>query len=280
MYKNPEEKFSDDPNENLHIENEILKLKMQAESNAFIVTDEDLPPDIEHLFLQSVQQWEDAYQQVKSIKVYDLIKRPEYRPGFTLNDDEISRELERITEIMMDNYTCLHVEGKYAPRTIYTFITEELFDHETDDMQLHGMIHNFSYEEFHPNHELDIQRRAMDFFEDWFERKFNEYSWELDEVFIHPDGFSFSKQEVLIKIEKIFECYTLFSNVQFAFGETSFQFDDAQGTGLGHAEGQVKYNAIMENGEVVHIEGPFKLYMSNEYNWWNIFYFVFPGFIW
>ena len=272
--------FSEDADENLHIENEILKLKMQAESNAFIVTDKDIPPDIEQIFLKNVQAFEEAYQNVQQIKVYDYIKRPEYKPSFMLNDEEIEAELVRLTELMNLNNLCLHVEGRYEPSTIYQFITEELFQNEIDDMQLPGLIQNFSYEEFHPNHQLDIQRRTMDFFENWFERKFNNYSWELNDVMSLPDGSTLTKEEVLIKIQKVFDCYTLFSNVQFAFGNTSFQFDESNGTGLGHSEGMVKYSARMENGEIVLIEGPFKLYMSYESSWWNIFYFVFPGFVW
>jgi hypothetical protein len=280
MYKDPEETFSEDPNENLHIENEIMKLKMQAESNAFFVTDKDLPPDIEHMFLKNVQQWEQAYKNVKPIKVYDLIERPEYKTANMLNNEEVVVELDRMTEIMNEHNICLHTEGKYDPRIIYRFITEELFEHETDNMQLPGMTQNFTYEEFHPNHELDIQRRTMDFFEDWFERKFDEYSWELNEVFILPDGRILPKQELLDRIQLVFAAYTSFKNVQFAIAETSFQFDEEKGTGLGHSEGVVKYTALTENGDMVHVEGPFKLYMSHEYSWWNIFYFVFPGFEW
>ena len=280
MQKNPEEKFSEDPNENLHIENEILKLKMQAESNAIFVADQSLPPDLEHMFLKNVQEWEAAYQDIKQVKVYDYIRRPEYKKHFTLSDEEVPVELERIMDIMNTHNLCLHVEGKYDQRVIYKFITEELFEYETDDMHLPGVVQNFSYEEFHPNHELDIQSRTMDFFEDWFERKFSEYSWELNDEFILPDGRRLLRPEVLEKIQKIFESYTLFSNVQFAFGEIKFEFDETSGKGIGHSEGMVKYSAKLENGEIVLIEGPFKLYMSHEYSWWNIFYFVFPGFVW
>jgi len=280
MYKKPDEKFSDDPKENLHIENEILKLKMQAETNAFIVTDKNLPPDIEHLFLQNVQQWEDAYMNCSRIKVYDLIKRPEYAMEATLDDEGIARALERITAIMKLCDVCLHVDGQYDPRVIYRFITEELFEYETDDLQMPGMTQNFTYEEFHPNHQLDIHRRTMDFFEDWFERKFDEHSWELNDFIILPDASSLSKQEVVNRIHQVFASYTSFNNIQFAIGEISFQFDEDQGTGLGHAEGGVKYNAIMENGEMVYIDGSFKLYMSYESSWWNIFYFIFPSFVW
>ncbi|MGZ5134790.1 MAG: hypothetical protein ACXWCG_06560, partial [Flavitalea sp.] len=243
MQKNPEEKFSEDPNENLHIENEILKLKMQAESNAIFVADQSLPPEIEHMFLKNVQEWEAAYQDIKQVKVYDYIKRPEYKQHFMLSDEEVPFELDRIMDIMNTHNLCLHVEGKYDQRVIYKFITEELFEHETDDMRLPGVVQNFSYEEFHPNHELDIQSRTMDFFEDWFERKFCEYSWELNDEFILPDGRRLLRPEVLEKIQKIFESYTLFSNVQFAFGEIKFEFDETSGRGIGHSEGMVKYSA-------------------------------------
>ena len=280
MNKNPEEKFSEDRDENLRIENEILRLKMQAESNAVIMTHDDMPPELENMFLRNVQQFEEAYLNAKQVKIYDYIKRPEYQPEVRLHDDEVPSELDRLTEIMKSNNVCLHVEGNYDPRVIYRFITEELFEHETEDMQIPGMTQNYTYEEFHPNHELDIQHKAMDFLENWFERKFNNYSWELNDTFTLPDGRTFSKEEVLSKIQKVFDSYSQFSNVQFALGETHFQIDEEKGTGAGHSEGNAKYSAVMENGEIILLEGPFKLFMYYESNWWNIFYFDFPGFVW
>ena len=278
--KNPEEKFSDDPQENLRIENEILKLKMKAESNAFFGGNETLPPDIENAFLQHVQQFEDAWKNVKTIKVYDLINRPAFKHESVLSDDEMPAALESVLNILEENGIVLHVEGEYSGRTIYKFITEELFEHETDDVMVPGMTKNFTYEEFHPNHKLDIHARTMDFLKSWFEQRFNKYSWELNDNFILADGSSLPKNEVLKKIQNIFDSYTSFENCKFHIDEISFQWNDEQATGLGHAEGAVKYDAIMENGETVPIEGPFKLYMSCEHGWWNIFYFVFPGFTW
>ena len=280
MYKHPEENFSEDARENLHIENEILKLKMQAESNAIIVTEKDLPPEIENMFLRNVQEWEDAYRNVKQVKIFDLIERPDYRPASEIKEEELQYELDRLVGILNKHQICLHVDGRYDSMTIYRFITEEFFDYETDDMQMPGLTQNFTYEEFHPNHELDIQRRTLDFLEDWFQRKFDTYSWELDEVFVLPDGRKFSKEEVLGKIGRVFESYSGFNTVKFALGETSFQFNEADGKGLGHCHGVVKYKAVMENGEVIPLQGPFTMYMSYASNWWNIFYFVFPGFTW
>jgi hypothetical protein len=49
---------------------------------------------------------------------------------------------------------------------------------------------------------------------------------------------------------------------------------------LGHSEGLLKYEAVLESGETIIFEGSFKLYMSLEFNCWSIFHFVMPGFNW
>ncbi|HEY8687916.1 MAG TPA: hypothetical protein VIM07_01675 [Chitinophagaceae bacterium] len=274
-----EEKFSDDPKENLRIENEILKLKMQAESGAYFSenSNTELPPEIENEFLRNVQQFENAWKDVKYVKVYNAIGEPDFTKADELSPPEIENELKRLFTLLNKHNINLDVLGKYEPLTIYRFITEELFEHETDDMQMPGMTKNFIYEEFHPNHTMDIEEKTKYFLGHWFEKSFNEYSWELNDPFILFDGTVLSKQEVINKMNNFFDCYTLFSECKYAIADVSFQLSDEE-KGIGHAEGAVSYKAEMENGEVVKFEGPFKLYMSNEYGSWSIFYFIFPGF--
>jgi hypothetical protein len=48
-------------------------------------------------------------------------------------------------------------------KELYRFITEELFLHEIDNIQIEGMMTCFIYEEFHPNAEYDIHQ-AYDYF--------------------------------------------------------------------------------------------------------------------
>lgn len=272
--------FSDDPSKNINIENEILKLKLQAETGAFFGSSENLPPEVENNFLKQVQQFEDAWRDVKTVKLYNFIGNPSYKSDTELNDEEIKTELERLMELMENHNISLAVLGQYEQRLIYRFITEELFQHEINDMQLPGWATNFTYEEFHPNHKMDIERHAKDFLKHWFEMEFNEYSSELAYDFLLADGSTLSREEVLQKMDKIFDSYTSFSNHNYAILDIAFKWDDKNQTGLGHAEGGVKYVAELENGETVNIEGPFKIYLSNEHGWWNIFYFVFPGFTW
>ena len=51
-------------------------------------------------------------------------------------------------------------------------------------------------------------------------------------------------------------------------------------SGFGFTEGMIKYDAVMENAEIIHYEGPYKLYMQRIDKYWDIFYFIMPGFAW
>lgn len=69
----------------------------------------------------------------------------------------------------------------------------------------------FIYEEFHPNHKLDIEDSAKKFLKHWFEKSFDEYSWELNDPFILSDGATISKELVAAVISinilhHVFQC--------------------------------------------------------------------------
>jgi hypothetical protein len=82
------------------------------------------------------------------------------------------------------------------------------------------------------------------------------------------------------KVNACLACYTTLDNEEWVIGEAGFQWDEKENVGLGHAEGAVLYDAVLENNEKARINGPFKFYLSNEDGYWNIFYFQFPGFTW
>ncbi|HJT74889.1 MAG TPA: hypothetical protein VJ720_12735, partial [Chitinophaga sp.] len=166
------------------------------------------------------------------------------------------------------------------PRIKYAFITGELFRQEINDIRLPGMFLHFLYEEFYPDHESDIRKRAMEFISDWFERTMGKFSWQLADTFIMVDGNTLPKAEVLRKFREIFESYTAFRDCRYLIHDVRFELHEDGCNGLGHVDGGVKYTAVLENGEISFIEGPFKLFLSMEHNCWRIFYFVFPGFEW
>ncbi|HLG40789.1 MAG TPA: hypothetical protein VI461_14015 [Chitinophagaceae bacterium] len=276
-----EENFSDDPGQNLRIENELLKLKMQAERGALFGGNmEGLPPEVEAEFLKNVQQFEDSFDKAREITVYECIGSPSYKNADELRPEEVKMEVEKMMELLHSKDIILEVLGRYELSVIYKFITEELFHEKIRKVSIPGYIHSFVYEEFHPNHHVDIARTAQDFLDHWFEKGFTEDSTELAARLITAEGKIYSREEVLGKLHNCLNSYQSFINIKFRGSDTSVEWDEKEGKGMGHAEGMFSYDAEVESGESIHIEGPFKLYMINEDGFWRIFYFVFPGFAW
>ncbi|WP_184546806.1 hypothetical protein [Mucilaginibacter sp. FT3.2] len=268
--------LSDDPEENLRMENELLRLKLQAELGADPQLINPVDPEIENIFLKNIFDFEHNYANAKRVKVYELLGKPEFKPAGELSDQQIDEALHRVINLLFDKSMVVDFSDDMDSRTKYTFITEELFEHETDDLTIPGMTTHFDYEEFHPNHKVNIENKALEFLSGWFKQSFSERSWELSDAFISPDRKAYSRNEIVAQLKNIFGAYIAFKNEEYFIYDIGFQLQS--GSGLGHAEGSVKYDAVLENNETIHFEGPFKLYLSMEDNWWSIFHIVFPGF--
>lgn len=280
MEEHPE-KFSSDAEENLRMENAFLKMKIQAQYGAdfHMPPSGDLPPEIENQFLKNILAYEDAYQNRKVITVYELLGKPAYKKANDLSDEEISDELKKVNEIMAEKNIHLATQVKYDDRLIYTFITEELFLEETDETVPEGMNRGFIYEEFYPNHAYDIVQRVVEFLADWRERSLTEQSPEISSQFMLDDGRILTRPDGIKLIQNFFSSFTEFKNWQDGFGDPQFEFMP-DGLGLGNVDGAVRYDAVMENGEEIHFEGPIKIYLSCLHGWWQIFFFHMPGFNW
>lgn len=272
----PNQYLPEDPEENLRMENEFLRLKLQAELGAQSHTSGDLNPALENEFLKHIMAFEQNYANAARTKIFDKLGQPQFMPESQLNDEQIETELVKVNELLALKNIAVDFIGDYNARTQYAFITGELFDKETDDFNVPGMITHYTYEEFHPNHQIDIENRAIEFLEGWFNQKLDEHFWCFDNLFVLPNGRTIPKGEIGKKLKQIFESYTAFEDRDYTITDINFEIGDD--TGLGHAEGVAKYIAVLENGEKVTIAGPFKLYMTWEYDWWSIFHIAFPGF--
>ncbi len=276
-----DELFSADPEENLRIENELLKLKLQAERGAlFSENGESIPAEAEAAFLKNIQLFEEACEHTKETTVYELIGKPDWRKAAEVDPDALQAEVDSILGLMEAKNIFLHVEGQYSPAVIYEFLTGELFQQEVMPVCIPGFMQCFIYEEFHPNHTLSIEKKAKDFLDHWFRMEFNEYSIELASQFITADNLQFTRDEVLSRLSDCLACYQSFSNQVITNTATSFEWCKNPKMGLGIAEGMISYDAILENGETVPVSGPYKLYMSSDSDFWQIYYFEFPGFSW
>ena len=274
--ESPDLPLSDDSEENLRMENELMKLKLQAELGAKSFSASEIDPEIENAFLKNVMAFEQNWASAKPAKVYDLLGKPDFKRSDELDDEELEMALDQLCDLMSEKHMEVYFDDEVDSRTRYHFITEELFDHESTFIPMEGMTTCFDYEEFHPNHKKDIERRAEEFITQWFKRTLDEKCWELAQDFILPDRKILSRAEVVAQCKKIFDAYTGFEDGEFKVIDVGFQLEEY--TGLGHAGGVVKYEAGLENGETVRIGGPFKLYMAFEGGWWSIFHIIFPGF--
>ena len=282
MKKTIPEGNEEGPSFELPVENELLMLKLKAEFGAECTTGNDeIPPAVVNEFLKSVYEFEQKFREPRrTVKIYDKVGRPSFHLAGELADKQITRELKKLLRHMQHHRIELDVLGEYPDRVVYSFITTEFFAHEMEDLDMPGYVHHFCYEDFHPNHEMDIRSRATAFITGWFNRKIDEYNWELADPLIHPDTREFPKEQVLKKINNVFGAYTSFRRCEYRFEEVSFDWNEERGIGRGYAGGVARYEAVIEGGECVWHEGPFQFYLSNYGNWWSIFYFIFPGFRW
>jgi hypothetical protein len=279
----PGDKFSDDLQENLRIENEFLKIKLRAQyGDAFQMgMSADMPLEIENQFLKSMMAFEEEYANAEYVTVFERVGSPECKTVEELGEIELAKCVKWLLKLLNNNDIKLEIlDGPYDDKIIYRFITEELFTIKVESKPVAGMTCNFIYEEFHPNHNADIIKRSHSFLLNWFGRKFTEYCTELSWHCITAEGEQLTREDVVDKMNIFFDAFQHFQNDGYNINNVSFELKEENEKGMGFAEGMLKYDAVMDNGEIIHYEGPYKLYLQLEDNWWSIFYFVMPGFKW
>ncbi len=268
--------LSSDPEENLRMENQLLELKLKAEFGAQTFLGDDLPAEIENKFLKNVLEFENSFSNTKEARICDILGNLRMKPEAELDDLEVELFLNEVTELMLSKNIAVDFGGSYDSRTKYKFITEELFEESIFHSGIPGVITHFIYEEFHPDHKIDLENKAQKFISAWFEKDADKLLWELTDRIILPEGSTLSKDKVKEKLQNVFSSYARFSEIRYVIADISFEvLDDA---GMACVEGVVSYNALMDKQEAIAIQGSFKLYFCLEYGWWDICYFVWPGF--
>jgi hypothetical protein len=268
--------LSFDPEENLRMENQLLELKLQAEFGARTFLGDNLPAEVENEFLKNVLEFETSFSQSEEARIRDILGNPCMKPETELDDMQVEFFLNEVTEMMLTKNIAVDFGGEYDNRTKYKFITEELFEESIFQSGIPGMIMHFIYEEFHPDHKIDLENKTKKFIKAWLEKDADKLLWELNEQIILPEGSTLSKEVIKEKLQSTFNRYAFFSDCKSVIADINFEvIDDA---GMAYAEGVVSYNALMTTQEAIAIQGPFKLYFCLEYGWWDICYFVFPGF--
>ena len=278
-----EEKFSDDPEENLRLENEFLKMKMMAESGGIFGGNEgsDLPPEIENQWLKNVMEFEKAYANAKPKKIVELLGNPCFNNEKDMDDGKFKAEFTRLQKLLKDHNVNVDFIGPQTDRVKYHFITGELFEHETDFIPVKGMTTNFIYEEFHPDHKSEITELTEEFLNDFLERKLSIDTRYINDDIIIPDGNVISKEQLINRFYSMYEVAVEFENTSFQIENIEFEIredtEDAP-SGMGFSEGEIQYDMIFKNGERKKIHGPFKIYFGRKWDLWTIYFFYLAGY--
>lgn len=275
-----EEKFSNDPEEQLRIENELLRLKLQAETGANLQELENVPPEVENAFLNNILAFERQLDNIEEVSIFSIIGEPkDFKPDAELNDTEIEQELDRLNALLEANQIEVDYGTDYSSRLKYKFITEELFEHETQKFDMPEMVHHFIYEEFHPNHILTIEGIAEDFLEMWLTQSIEKDSFIFSNEMVSQAGVPVTKEQFFTKIQHVFDAYLYFENGDFSIDEVTFEMmPNAEiPTGFGCAEGIITYDGMLENKEKQHVKSPFKLYMQFNNGYWDLMNVIMPG---
>lgn len=286
-HENPEqneddEKFSDDPEEQLRIENDLLRLKLQAETGADLHQLEDVPPEVENAFLNNILAFERQLDTVEEISIYKILEEPkDFRKEADLDDEEIESELIRLMDLMAAHRIEVDYGTDYPARLKYKFITEELFQHETQRFDIPDMVNHYIYEEFHPNHKLTIEGVAEDFLEMWLAKAIDEESFIFSDELVSKESGVVSKKQFFSMIQNVFDAYLSFDNGKYNITDVSFEEmkDEGRIKGLGFAEGMIYYEAVLESKEVLTVQEPFKIYMMQSGIDWEIMSVVMPGLV-
>jgi hypothetical protein len=286
MNEEHEEQFSEDPIEHLKIENEILKMKLKAQfgdSFQMFNNGDDLPPDIENQFLKNMLQFEENYQNVEFVTVKEKIGVPTFRSREDIPVESLQAEIDKVMELLLEND--IQIDFLYKPynkEEVYDFITKDFLEKEIEKNVPEGTICNFIYEEFKPNHYEDIKSLTHNFILSWVTKNMDGVQDNLAKDLMDDKGNAYKEKDVVKKIENFFVAFDQFENDGFNIFDVGFQINNEQDedSGFGHGEGNMKYDAVMENGEVIHYEGPYKIYFTYQFGYWYIFYFIIPGFKW
>jgi hypothetical protein len=265
-----------DAEENLRIENQLLELNLKAEFGAETFLGGDFTADVENTFLKNALEIENSFMHSEEKKVCDILGNPTIKPEPELDDHEVELYLQQVNDLLHKHNIIVDFGGSYDGRTRYKFITEELFEECIFQPGIPGMMMHFIYEEFHPDHLIDLERKAQKFISAWFKKDTEKLVWELADKIILPAGSTLKKERVKETLDATFRHYTLFFECKHVIADINLEVNDD--AGMAFAEGVVSYSALKTNQEAIAIQGPFKLYFCLEYGWWDICYFVFPGF--
>lgn len=206
---------------------------------------------------------------------------PTFEKEEKLDDKVFKQAYKKLTALLKKHFIQVDFSSERADRFKYNFITTDLFEHDTPFLAVKGMITHFLYEEFYPDHEMDIRETTQRFLTDFLERNLDAETYYIENEIAEPDGNIIPKEDYMKRFEMMYEATNSFENYSFKIEEIDFELheeEEEEKTSMGFGEGHIKYDIVFQNGERKLIDGPFKIYFTRTWDVWGIFFFYLAGF--
>ncbi len=142
----------DDSKENPpRFQNEVRKLKLQAETGAKFFTDPDkLSARQEADFLDYIKAFNKAAEEKEFRKVGEILGNPVFPDPQSIEEENLAIHLEKAYQLLNENNISLDVLYNVPDEEIYRFIVEDLMEYEMSVIDVPGVVSCFTYEEFYP----------------------------------------------------------------------------------------------------------------------------------
>lgn len=254
----------------LKFENELLKLKLIAESGAHFSESNNTPPQVENIWLNHIMAYEEASKDRKMIKVFDKIQRPQF--SLTIDEDKLPSELDRLLEHLFQHHIKVTSICEVSDREFYRFIIEDLFEEEILDINHNLGYTCFTYEDFYPNHPHDIENRIDDFFQVLTKEEVGLYSWVFSSEFNSVNGTTLTEAEVMLALNNFFNEHTAIKILPLDNKELKITDNKAVMDVFVRIEA---FNKSMNS--IVTYEGEGRIALELDFEWWSITGIDLPG---
>lgn len=126
-------------------ENAFLRLKLEMEHNLKEYSNNEVPPEIENVFLRSIYDFEQKYADATRITLFEKMEKPKFRKYSDLHPDELAAELQRLHDLMRASQIVLDTICEYDDGVIYKFFTGDLLETSVDSNVCKEMVIHFTY---------------------------------------------------------------------------------------------------------------------------------------
>jgi hypothetical protein len=281
-----EEAFDGTEEEKLHLENELLELRLRAELGArFAANGEPLPPEIEQRFLEQVIAFHQHHAESQLLALRIHLGNPYFKPSSALPPDELPAAWKQLSLLLEAKGIRVDFLKELPLAVKYDFITQELFDYETELPGTGGQAVCFIYEVFHQDHDYDIRKRSGEFMEGFFAGRFPEKAgWYLADELVTECGDAIPRGLLQSLLERFHGLFSAIRSYSYHIDSVSMRSTEGPAgkaePSIALSEGIVRYNVLLSDGQQYELSGPFKLHLQCVYDWWEICYFQVHGFSW